>query len=124
MKIIELPTYTAVITIGMKEGYAGEINKEREVLAWCRSYCDEVGLGVEVHFGWCVYTGGEEPCARISLINYPRFPKGNQEVYNHAEKLGKMIAIDFKQLRFTIVATDVTRTYEMEKEECTSPNVS
>jgi hypothetical protein len=124
MKKIDLPTYQAVITVGMQEGYSGPLHTEREVLAWCRSYCDKVGLGVEVHFGTCVYTNGQEPCARISLINYPRFPKHNIEVFEHAEQLGVLLAIAFKQLRFTIVATDVTRMYEMGDVECTSKNDS
>jgi hypothetical protein len=55
-----------------------------------------------------------EPCCRISLINYPRFPKTQDEVYKQAEDLGKVLAKEFKQQRFTIVATDRTKMYQME----------
>jgi hypothetical protein len=113
MKVVEVPTYTAVITVGMREGYDGPLHNERELLAWCQCYCNDIGLGVEVIFGTCVYKDGSEPCARISLINYPRYPKKPEEVFQHAKSLGTMIAKAFKQLRFTIVATDVTRMYEL-----------
>jgi hypothetical protein len=114
MKVVDLPTYKAEITIGMMEGYNGPLHTQREVLAFCQGYCDQVGLGVEVIFGTCVYTHGNEPCVRISLINYPRFPKDPQFVFEQAQELGIMIAAAFKQQRFTIVATDITRMIEME----------
>lgn len=109
----ELPTYKAEITVGMREGYEGPLHMESEVLKLAGEYCDMVGLGVEVHFGWCVYSHGMEPCVKISLINYPRFPSTSAVVFAHAEALGRKIAADFKQQRFTIVATDKTKLYEM-----------
>ncbi len=115
MKIVDLPTYKAEITIGLKEGYHGPTHTEREVLAYCQGYCDQVGLGVEIHFGTCVYTHGNESCVRISLINYPRFPKPNKEIFDTACELGHIIATGFKQLRFTVVATDITRMIDLEE---------
>lgn len=107
-----LPTYRAEITMGMREGYGGALHLRSEVLSICAEYCDEVGLGVEVHFGWCVYAGGMEECARISLINYPRFPSTGARIWSHAVTLGKKLKEALKQQRFTIVATDKTEMFE------------
>ena len=114
MKLLaSLPTYRADIIVGLKEGYTGPVHRHNEVRGICQSFCDEVGLCVEVLKGSCVYTKGSEPCARISLINYPRFPKSEAEVLSFAEELGLRLAKKFKQLRFTIVASDITRLYEV-----------
>lgn len=107
-----LTTYRAEITTGMREGYDGTLHMQSEVLTLCAVYCDKVGLGVEVHFGWCVYTGGYEPCARVSLINYPRFPSTPQAIWDHAVTLGKKLKSALNQQRFTIVATDKTEMFE------------
>ncbi len=113
MKEVQVKTYKAEITIGMKEGYSGPIHTQEEVLILCQDYCNKIGLGVEVHFGTCVYVKGSEPCVRIGLINYPRFPSTNEEIFNRAKFLGTEIAAAFKQQRFSIVATDVTVMVEM-----------
>lgn len=115
MIVATLQTYRAEITIGLKEGYNGPLHSYSEVEAICQAYCDEVGLGVEVLQGTCIYTKGREPCARVSLINYPRFPKTPAEVLGFAQELGMRLAKAFKQLRFSIVATDVTQLHEVSK---------
>jgi hypothetical protein len=112
MKVVEVKTYTAVITVGMKEGYDGPIHHHGEVERIVQVFCDTVKLGGVVTFGQCIYVAGSEPCAMISLINYPRFPKEPKEIYEYAERLGKILADHLKQLRFTIVATDKTVMYE------------
>lgn len=53
----------------------------------CRKYCKEVGLCVTVEPTLFIYTGGEEYGARIGLINYPRFPDTQENIFKKAVEL-------------------------------------
>ena len=68
----------------------------------CRSFCDEVGLCVTVTPISYVYTGGEEYGVIIGLINYPRFPKSQDEIYRTALKLARKLRSELGQGSFTI----------------------
>jgi len=85
MKRIDIPTYEVDIVVGLKEGYSGPLHTVDEAKEICQNFCDVVGLGVTLGLETCIYTSGNEPCVRIHLINYPRFPKQPKEVLETAE---------------------------------------
>jgi len=93
MKIKHTKTYEVKIFI------AGEYNMLKEE---CQKFCDEVGLCVTVTPTNYVYTNGEETGAIIGLINYARFPKHPQEIFEISERLALKLRIAAAQTSFTI----------------------
>ena len=56
----------------------------------CRQKCAE-GLCVTVEPTKYIYTGGEETGAIIGLVNYPRFPSTEEEIFLKAEELALLL---------------------------------
>lgn len=110
---MKLPTYQVSIVVGMKEGYDGIIRPYKDAYKIIEKFCDNNLVGAEVIEGQCYYVNGHEPCIRVNFINYPRFPKTNEEVYQKAKDLGMILAKALNQQRFTIVATDLTELIEL-----------
>ena len=53
----------------------------------CREECYRDGLCVTIDPTTFIYTGGEEFGAVIGLINYPRFPTSEYQLWNRAVDL-------------------------------------
>lgn len=113
-KLAEVDTYYCNVYIGMKEGYSGLVHKLWEARSICSNYCKDHPLGVTVTPTEFIYVNGMEDGVIIGLINYPRFPSSKEEVKEHAERLGEIMAKKFKQHRFSIQDTEKTTTYELE----------
>lgn len=79
---------------------AGDIAQAKQV---CREYCFEVGLCVTVEPVDFIYTGGEETGFRIGLINYPRFPTSQAELFGRASDLAEKVMCRLCQHSFSIV---------------------
>jgi hypothetical protein len=90
----------------------------------CQEFCDEVGLCVHIQKVDYVYTQGSESGVKVGLINYPRFPKNHRRIINQALDLGRLLLIQCKQKRITVVAPDgsyLLENYELLEEiSCTS----
>lgn len=100
-EVKESPTYTATIYI------AGELQQAKNC---CRRFCME-GLCVTVTPTTFVYTGGAEDGVAVGLINYPRFPKTNEEIWEKAISLGMVLMDDLCQHSFTVVSPDKTHWF-------------
>lgn len=107
-------TYSAKVFVGLKEGYDGSVHHWREVVPWCREYCDAVGLGVNITPINFAYTGGDESGVCVEVIQYPRFPSSHQTIKNHAYSIGHLLMTMFKQYRCTLVCSDFTYLIENE----------
>lgn len=79
---------------------AGDIAHAKRV---CREYCFEVGLCVTVEPVDYIYTGGEETGVRVGLINYPRFPATEAELFEKAKKLAGRLLGHLCQHSYSIV---------------------
>lgn len=79
---------------------AGDIQQARQM---CRQFCFEIGLCVTVEAVDFIYTGGEETGFRVGLINYPRFPKPAEEIFQQARQLGDRLMEGLHQLSYSIV---------------------
>lgn len=99
MKRVEAPSYPLSIFIAGNAWEAETI---------CLNYCDEFGFCVTVTETTYCYTGGEEAGVIVGLINYPRFPSAPDDLWDHAEALGKRLREGLKQQSFTIQAPDKT----------------
>lgn len=69
------------------------------------------GLCVTVAPATFIYTGGAEEGVAVGLINYPRFPKSNDEVWEEAIGIGMALLDDLCQMSFTVVAPDKTHWF-------------
>lgn len=94
MKIETASTFWARIYI------AGDLSMIKQV---CREHCMQVGLCITVEASAYIYTGGEESGAVIGLINYPRFPSTEDEIYNKARELGEKLMERCCQHSFSIM---------------------
>lgn len=61
-----------------------------------------------------IYTGGREAGFVARMINYPRFPKDEMDIYLEAEELGRYLATRLGQISFTIEQSGATTYYERE----------
>ncbi len=109
MGIIEGKTFQADIYVGFydtqRQRMVGSISKTREV---CQKYCDDISYCVSivpVHF---VYSKGNEEGAKITLINYLRFPVQDTQIIIHAKNLAKKLMVTFNQMRVSIVTSTGT----------------
>lgn len=84
---------------------AGDINVIKQV---CRKYCYDVGLCVTVTPTSYIYTGGEEEGVIIELINYPRFPQLDSQIYQKALDLAELCKKEACQQSYTILNPDGT----------------
>lgn len=73
-----------------------------------RRECFVEGLCVTLTPTKYIYTGGEEVGYIVGFINYPRFPKQPEEIYNRARDLLVTLIKETYQKSGTIVATDKT----------------
>lgn len=78
----ETPTYWAKIYI------AGPIDVAKQIL---REECKHAGLCVTIEPTTFIYTGGEEEGYVVGLINYPRFPKADQDIWNRAYRIANLL---------------------------------
>ncbi len=78
MKKLTCPTYTAEIYI------AGDILVAKQLL---REYCLQ-GFCVSIEPVHYVYTMGEESGMVVRIINYPRFPRTQDEIKQRGVELG------------------------------------
>jgi len=69
----------------------------------CREYVTEVGACVTVTPTKYIYTGGEETGVIIELINYPRFPSKEIDIWVSAETLAEKIMLGACQGSYTLM---------------------
>ena len=78
---------------------AGDIEQITDI---CQQYCDKVGLCVTVTKTNYVFTRGSEAGAVIGLINYARFPKEPEDIWDTASLLAVHLKIKTDQGSYTI----------------------
>ena len=91
-------------------------NYDRAVSS-ARQYCDKVGLCVTVTKTNYVYTDGSEEGVIIGLINYPRFPKKEFDLLDHATAIGNKLLKDLGQKSFSIQTPHDTIWYSYRPED-------
>lgn len=78
---------------------SGDFHFIRQV---CQEFC-ESGLCVSVSPVDYVFTHGMESGARVTFINYPRYPTTLEQLEGKAKALGKLITEKLGQGSFTLV---------------------
>lgn len=101
----EVRTYTATIYI------AGDLHDAKSCI---RRFCMD-GLCVTVTPTTFIYTAGAEEGVAVGLINYPRFPKSDEEIWETAISLGSVLMDALCQRSFSVVAPDNTHWFTREE---------
>ncbi len=107
----ELPTYEVNIFLGLRCGYSEVISPAEDIRKLCDKFVER-GLCVTIQELDFIYTGGREPGVKIGLINYPRFPKSEDEVYNTAIELAELLIKETNQFRCTVITPKSTYLLE------------
>ena len=101
-----LKTYKVDIWVGLKDGYDNKvIHTLDDVRAICDKWVNEITECVSITPTELRYPNGYEPAVIIGLIAYPRFPRKRKEIKNRAFELAKILLIELKQHRLTVVTT-------------------
>jgi hypothetical protein len=103
-----IPTYTATIYVGLREGYTGEEMPAESVQDFIQKWVDEIGMCVTVTPTEYIYTGGREKGVVVGFINYPRVPVDEETMRMQALQLGEKLLKFCKQMRISIVFPDKT----------------
>jgi hypothetical protein len=94
--IAEAPSYSVDIFIAGSRAAATEVLRE-----FClRGEC------VTVSEADYVYTGGLEAGVRVGLINYPRFPRTTNQLWERGVEIGRFLIERLHQQSCTVAATD------------------
>lgn len=96
---ISVPTWYVKIYL------AGDIEIAKQV---CREECMRKGLCVTIEPCEYIYTGGQETGYCIGMINYPRFPCGENEVTARAKSLAELLMLRTCQLSALVVTPKYT----------------
>mgnify|MGYP003637301114 CR=1 FL=1 len=81
----------------------------------CRSVCTKEGLCVTVTPTRYIYTGGEEEGVIIGLLNYPRFPCTQAELYDKGVALAHLL-LDESHQHSVLLKTALETTWISRRE--------
>jgi len=109
----EASAYKVEIFIGGDHGTA--INT-------CVDYATRVGLCVTVEPTIYCYRGGYCDGVRVGLINYARFPKSQEQIWNTAVELAEHLQIALGQGSFTVQDHKQSLFYSEREEDGCSPD--
>ena len=110
MKSILVDTYTVRLYM------AGDINNAKQLLR-AECYPPNDGLCVTIEPTTFIYTGGEEAGFVVGFVNYPRFPKNPEAVYERAKAIAERLIPALSQWSALLVATDKTEWLNCRPEE-------
>lgn len=102
------PLHRIADTIDYNIYIAGDYELAQEI---AQRYCDEKGFCVTVSHTKYVYSFGKEEGVIVGLINYPRFPKQQEELRDHALALATQLKTELKQESFSIQGPDKTEWF-------------
>jgi hypothetical protein len=110
-------TFTARIYVGCYDTEKDFTRPLMEVEEVCQNFVNDEGLCVNVQETWYSYSDGSgngdnEPGAVVELIQYPRFPKPEEEIKTKALDLAETLMERLNQKRCSIVCSDKTYTLQ------------
>ncbi len=106
MKITE--SFNIQIWVGLRVGYSENFHTMDQVRELCDQYVNEIKDCVTITPTEFRYVDGNEPGVIVGYINYPRFPRTQEEIYDRALGLAKVLMYGLDQNRVTITTPDKT----------------
>jgi len=113
MKVLN--SYNVQIWCGLKETYDdNNVHTIEDVRKICDEYVNDIKDCVSITPTEFRYVNGNEPGVIVGYINYPRFPRGSEEILDRAIKLAEKLMRGLNQYRVTI--TTPTKSIMLENE--------
>jgi len=110
-----LESYNTQIWVGLRVGYTDEVHTLDEVRDLCDQYVNEIKDCVTITPTEFRYVDGNEPGVIVGYINYPRFPRTQEEIYGRTLQLAEILMYGLGQNRVTITTPDRSIMLEAEK---------
>lgn len=110
--IKDMSTWQAQIFCGLRKGYGEVYFSIEKVYEICQEYVDAIGWCVSITPTRFVYKEGTEEGAIVGVIQYPRFPKVEEELERRTIDLAHILLVELEQLRLSIVLPTRTITIE------------
>lgn len=110
-------TFTARIYVGAYDTEEDVSRPIMEIKEACQFFVQDEGLCVNVQETWYSYgdgegSGGNERGAVVELIQYPRFPKPEEEIVVKALDLAEILMDRANQKRVSVVTSGDTYTLQ------------
>jgi hypothetical protein len=109
-----LPTYTIQLFVGTFAGYDSTTGPNAssdfrvEVDEFCSEFVKKNKIGITVTETQFYYPSMIEPGFIIGFVNYPRFPKSVEQIWELAYAFAEAYMAEFKQEICSLVAPDKT----------------
>jgi len=78
----------------------------------CRKFVNRTRICVNVTPNHYIFPYGEQPGAIIELIQYPKYPAQNEDIFLTAIELGYAICEECHQGSFTITDRNISKTFD------------
>lgn len=108
-------TFRATIHVGLKIRHTGQVQDLEIAKMLCQTYVNNKGECVSFTPTNYIYTNGGEPGVIVEFIQYPRFPRTEEEILNRALELAEMLMKELSQYKVTVITAD--KTYMLENED-------
>ncbi len=105
-------TYQATIHVGLKIRNTGEIQPYQKAFDICQYFVDEKKECISFTPTTYIYTNGFEPGVIIGFIQYPRFPKPEEEIHKRAMELAETLMLKLQQYKVSVVCPEGTYMLE------------
>lgn len=110
-------TYRATIHVGLKIRDTGEIHPTEKAFNICQAFVTENPDCVSFTETNYIYKNNFEPGVIIEFIQYPRFPRSEDEIKGRALQLAGILMVELQQFVVTVICPD--KTYMLENETLT-----
>jgi hypothetical protein len=94
---------------------------EDKAFETCQRFCTDVGLCVTFDRTLFIFRGGNEYGMKIGLINYGRFPRGRNEIWDTAMELALLLKAELRQGSFTVQDDQTSHFYSTRVEDGCTP---
>ncbi len=101
-------TYTATIHVGLKCPSTLKIQPFLKARELCQGFVDAIGECVSFTKTEYIYTYGNEPGVIVQFIQYPRFPKPEEEIKRRAIELARILMTHLNQMKVCVIFPDET----------------
>ena len=119
MKIKNEKTYEVKLYLGSKERYDGKEFTFEELTKFIGEFQKDRDDACPLRITQCHFMFEDylEQGWEVGVINYPRFPKTEHELWRFMCHLGESLLIHFNQNRITVIDPEHTHMFEQDEEE-------
>jgi hypothetical protein len=121
IKIISMKiekTFRATLHVGLKIRDTGAVQNIGIAKRICQQFVDEAGECVSFTPTQYIYTNGGEKGVIIEFIQYPRFPRTEEEILQRALTLAEQLMYALHQFKVSVITPD--KTYMLENDKLNS----